>query len=155
MAGAGALCWVVLQQRDSAGLHPRTAFCRKRSLSFLPRLPAVTVPPPTAGRKAAQRFQSQLPIRPSSRLGMESAREMIPAPLLFSGSLLQSGASGKECECQCKSHKRLGFDPWVGKIPGEGHGNPLQYSCLENPMDGEAWWATVHGIAESAMTEAT
>ena len=33
--------------------------------------------------------------------------------------------------------------------PGEGNGNPLQYSCLENPMDGGAQWATVHGIAES------
>ena len=32
-----------------------------------------------------------------------------------------------------------GFDPWVGKIPGEGNGNPLQYSCLENPMDRGAW----------------
>ena len=33
--------------------------------------------------------------------------------------------------------------------PGEGNGNPLQYSCLENPMDGEAWWATVHGVTKS------
>ena len=33
--------------------------------------------------------------------------------------------------------------------PGEGNGNPLQYSCLQNPMDWEAWWATVHGVAES------
>ena len=33
--------------------------------------------------------------------------------------------------------------------PGEGNGNPLQYSCLENPMDGGAWWATVHGVAKS------
>ena len=32
---------------------------------------------------------------------------------------------------------------------GEGNGNPLQYSCLENPMDGGAWWATVHGVAKS------
>ena len=32
---------------------------------------------------------------------------------------------------------------------GEGNGNPLQYSCLENPMDGEAWWAIVHGVAKS------
>ena len=32
-----------------------------------------------------------------------------------------------------------GFDPWVGKFPGEGNGNPLQYSCLENPLDGGAW----------------
>ena len=36
-----------------------------------------------------------------------------------------------------------------GRSPGEEHGNPLQYSCLENPMDRGAWWATVHGIAQS------
>ena len=36
-----------------------------------------------------------------------------------------------------------------GRSPGEGNGNPLQYSCLENPMDGGAWWATVHGVAKS------
>ena len=38
-------------------------------------------------------------------------------------------------------------------FPGEGNGNPLQYSCLENPMDSGAWWATVHRVAESDMTE--
>ena len=40
-----------------------------------------------------------------------------------------------------------------GSIPrsGEGNGNPLQYSCLENPMDGGAWWATVHGVAENRI----
>ena len=43
------------------------------------------------------------------------------------------GASGKEPDCQCRRHKRLGFDPWVGKIPWGGHGSPLQCSCLENP----------------------
>ena len=36
-----------------------------------------------------------------------------------------------------------------GRSPGEGNGNPLQYSCLENPVDRGAWWATVHGVAES------
>ena len=36
-----------------------------------------------------------------------------------------------------------------GRSPGEGNGNPLQYSCLGNPMDREAWWATVHGVAKS------
>ena len=39
------------------------------------------------------------------------------------------------------------------QIPGEGNGNPLQDYCLENPMDGEAWWVLVHGVAESNMTE--
>ena len=41
-----------------------------------------------------------------------------------------------------------GLIPGCGTSPGEGHGNPFQYSCLENPMDGEAWWATVHGVAK-------
>ena len=41
--------------------------------------------------------------------------------------------SGKESACQCTRRRRRGFDLWVGKFPGEGNGNPLQYSCLENP----------------------
>ena len=43
----------------------------------------------------------------------------------------------------------LGSMPGSGRPPGEGNGNPLQYSCLENSMDGGAWWATVHGITKS------
>ena len=43
----------------------------------------------------------------------------------------------------------LGLIPGLGRSPGGGHGNPLQYSCLENPMDRGAWRATVHGVAES------
>ena len=39
-----------------------------------------------------------------------------------------------------------GLIPGSGRSPGEGHGNPLQYSCLGNPMDRGAWWATVHGV---------
>ena len=42
-----------------------------------------------------------------------------------------------------------GSIPGSGRSPGEGNGNPLQYSCLENPMDGGAWWATVHEVAKS------
>ena len=41
----------------------------------------------------------------------------------------------------------------LGRSPVEGHGNPLQYYCLENPTDRGAWWATVHGVAESDMVE--
>ena len=47
----------------------------------------------------------------------------------------------------------LGSIPGLGRSPGEGNGNPLQCSCLENPMDGGAWWATVHRVAESDTTE--
>ena len=43
----------------------------------------------------------------------------------------------------------LGSIPGLGRSPGEGNGNPLQYSCLENPMDQGAWWATVHGVTKS------
>ena len=43
----------------------------------------------------------------------------------------------------------LGSKPGLGRSPGGGHGDPLQYSCLDSPMDREAWWATVHGVAKS------
>ena len=43
----------------------------------------------------------------------------------------------------------LGLIPGLGRSPGRGHGNPLQYSCLENPMDRGAWKAAVHGVARS------
>ena len=46
-----------------------------------------------------------------------------------------------------------GSIPGAGRSPGEGNGNPLQYSCLENPTHWGAWWATVHGVTDSDMTE--
>ena len=45
---------------------------------------------------------------------------------------------------------RLGFDPGSGSLPGGGHSNPLQDSCLENPMDRGAWRVTVHGVKKSS-----
>ena len=61
------------------------------------------------------------------------------------------GSDGKESTCNAGE---LGSLPRLGRSPGEGNGNPLQYSCLENLLDGGAWWATVHGgHKESDMTE--
>ena len=51
---------------------------------------------------------------------------------------------GKESACSAGDS---GSIPGSGRSPGEGNGNPLQYSCLENPMDRGAWWAMVHGVA--------
>ena len=49
----------------------------------------------------------------------------------------------------------MGSIPGWGRSPEGGHGNPLQYSGLENPMDRGAWWTTVHSVTELDMTEAT
>ena len=68
----------------------------------------------------------------------------------ISGSF-PGGANGKEPACQCRRPERHGFDPWVRRSPGGEHGNPLQYSCLENPMDRGAWWATEHRVMKSQI----
>ena len=60
---------------------------------------------------------------------------------------------GSEDKASAYNAGDLGSIPGLGRSPGEGSGNPLQYSYLKNPMDGGAWWATVHRIAESDTTE--
>ena len=56
------------------------------------------------------------------------------------------GSDGKESACSAGD---LGSIPGLGRSPGEGNDNPIQYSCLEKSMFRGAWWATVHGVAES------
>ena len=58
------------------------------------------------------------------------------------------GSDGKACNAGDP-----GSIPGSGRSSGEGNGNPLQYSCLENSMGGEAWWATIRGVTESDTTE--
>ena len=60
------------------------------------------------------------------------------------------GLDSKESAC---NSGHLSSIPGLGRSPGEGNGYPLQYSCLENSMDRGAWQVTVHGVAESDMTE--
>ena len=57
-----------------------------------------------------------------------------------------SGSMGKESSCQAGDESLI---PGSGRSPGGGHGNPLQYSCLENPMERGAWLATVHRVTKS------
>ena len=62
---------------------------------------------------------------------------------------------GKESICNAGDTRATGLIPGSGRSPREGQGNLLQNSCLENPMDGVAWQATVYGVAESYMNEVT
>ena len=57
-------------------------------------------------------------------------------------------SAGKESACHAGD---LGLIPGLGRSPGGGHGNPLYYSCLENPMDKGVWSGTVHGVAKSQI----
>ena len=58
-------------------------------------------------------------------------------------------SGGSEVKTSACNVGHLGLIPGSRRYPGEGNGNSLQYSCLENPMDGGAWWATVHRVAKS------
>ena len=65
----------------------------------------------------------------------------------FASSHTQKGGSdGKASACKVGDPDSI---PGSGRSPGEGNGNPFQYSCLENSMDGGAWWAILHGVAKS------
>ena len=60
------------------------------------------------------------------------------------------GSENKASACNAGD---LGSIPGLGRSPGEGNGNPLQYPCLENPMDRGVWWATVQGVAKSIYND--
>ena len=66
--------------------------------------------------------------------------------IVFGSNFFPSGSDDKESACNAGD---LGSIPGLGRSPGEENGNPLQYSCQENPMDRGAWQATVHGVSKS------
>ena len=80
------------------------------------------------------------------------ATELTPLPLEWesnAGQGFPGGTSGKESACSAGDVRDVASIPGSGRSPGGGHGNPVQYSCLDNPMDSGAWRATVHRVAES------
>ena len=83
---------------------------------------------------------------------MPKGKELPYSTLIWSCNTLgfPGGSDGKESACIAGD---LCLTPGLGRSPGEGNGNPLQYSCLENSKDRGAWWVTVHGFTESDMTE--
>ena len=66
-----------------------------------------------------------------------------------------SGAAGKNLPANAGDAGHGGSLPESGRYPGEGYGNPLQQSCLDNSVDRGAWWATVHEVPESDTTDHT
>ena len=69
--------------------------------------------------------------------------------MLIISSLSFGFPGGSEVKASAYNAGDPGSIPGLGRSPGEGNDNPLQYSCLENPMEGGAWWATVHRVPKS------
>ena len=63
------------------------------------------------------------------------------------GQITLGFPGGSEVKVSASNVGDLGLIPGLGRSPGERNGNPVQYSCLENPMERQAWWAAVHGLS--------
>ena len=70
-------------------------------------------------------------------------KDRLPNPVFLG---FPGGSDSTESACNAGDLRLI---PGSGRSPGEGNGNPLQYSCLENPRDGGAWWGAVYGVAKS------
>ena len=89
-------------------------------------------------------LEASLFIVSSSEEGGHGGRGSFQGPTKNLFVNFPGGSGGKESVCSAGD---LGLISGLGRSPGEGNGNPLQYSCLENPMDGGTWQATIHAVA--------
>ena len=103
--------------------------------------------PAMKGSFPERRKREQRPARSSCTLSSEGKpAELKPAGGFYLCVFVPGRSDGKESACSAGDP---GLIPGSGRSPGEGNGNPLQYSCLENPMDSGAWWAIVQGVPKS------
>ena len=111
----------------------------------LPNWQADSLPLSHQGSPGATFNKASIPFKRASPSWLKHLPKALPTILRgFPG-----GSVGKQSSCNAADTKDAGSFPGLGRTPGGGRGNPLQYSCLENLMDRRAWRVTVHGIAKS------
>ena len=127
----------------------------KLCLTYARYVLAKSVPTPTSilSRSLVTKlwFYLKAAIHPARRRRWQPTPVLLPGKSHGQRSLVGCNPWGHE---ESNTTEQLHFHFSLSCI-GEGNGNPLQYSCLENPRDGGAWWAAVYGVAESDTTEAT
>ena len=153
--------------RGGAQLHPSSPRCRVSRAGLRPALPSTAPAPPP--RPFSPRYAAPAAVQGGALAGRGPRREG-PCFLLWVSGPGPQGIRGKTAhlssftallphfvgcyatrcgkESACDAGDQ-GLIPGLGSPSGEGNGNPLQYSCLENSMDREAWRAAVHGVAKS------
>ena len=94
--------------------------------------------------------QTELPYDPAiPHLGIITMSDKHLQPHVHHSFVYSSFPGGSDSKESARNVRDLGSIPGLGRSPGGGHGKPLQYLCLENPMDRGAWWATVHAVTKS------
>ena len=118
-----------------------------------PRLEAGGIPVYEGGRKGGRKGRAQTGA--STILGLKGFKKDRQSAVSTMAERSLVVLVAKNPPANAGDMRHVGLIPGSGRSLGEGNGNPLQYSCLENPMDRGAWRATVHSVAELDVTEVT
>ena len=94
-----------------------------------------------------RKYQKKMPHEPEDITNLVFVLVIIFKSFLI--PYFPDGSGGKESACNAGDTGAAGSISWSGRCPGGGHGNPLQYSCLENPIDRGAWQATIQRVTKS------